>query len=129
MKKVILYIIIVLAALTFLYPFIWMVSASISPEKEIGGLILLPSYFTLDSYVQMMSKIPIGKAFINSMIVECSITIGVLIFGSIVGYALSKLEFKGRDTIFYLIIFTMTLPSFGLYPVEIVRLPSFPMAF
>ncbi|MGB5896012.1 MAG: carbohydrate ABC transporter permease, partial [Ignavibacteriaceae bacterium] len=36
--------------------------------------------------------------------------IGVLIFGSMVGYALSRLEFRGRNLIFYIIIFTMTLP-------------------
>lgn len=110
MKKIILYTFIVAAALTFLYPFIWMISASLSPEKEIGALYLFPSHFTLDSYVQMVSKIPIGKAFINSMIVACSITTGVLVFGSMVGYALSRLEFKGRNLIFYIIIFTMTLP-------------------
>lgn len=110
MKKVILYIIIVAAALAFLYPFIWMISASLAPENEIGGLYLFPSYFTLDSYIQMVSKIPIGKAFVNSMIVACSITVGVLVFGSMVGYALSRLEFKGRSLIFYIIIFTMTLP-------------------
>lgn len=110
MKKFILYLIILAAALTFLYPFIWMISASLAPEKEIGGLILFPSYFTLDSYIQMMAKIPIGKAFVNSLIVACSITLGVLVFGSMVGYALSKLEFTGRNLIFYIIIFTMTLP-------------------
>lgn len=110
MKKVILYTFIVAAALTFLYPFIWMISASLAPEKEIGELYLFPSYFTLDSYAQMVSKIPIGRAFVNSMIVACSITTGVLVFGSMVGYALSRLEFKGRNLIFYIIIFTMTLP-------------------
>ncbi len=58
----------------------------------------------------MLDKIPIGGAFFNSLIVASSITIGVLIFGSMIGYALSKLVFKGRDLIFYIIIFTMTLP-------------------
>ncbi len=58
----------------------------------------------------MVDKIPIGGAFINSLIVASSITIGVLVFGSMIGYALSKLDFKGRNLIFYIIIFTMTLP-------------------
>ncbi len=110
MKKIIQYIFITIAAVAFLYPFIWMIIASLAPEREIGSLYLLPSYFTFDSYEQMISKIPIGKAFINSLIVSGSITIGVLVFGSMVGYALSRMEFKGRDLIFYIIIFTMTLP-------------------
>lgn len=110
MKKAIFYIVLVIAALLFIYPFIWMVAASIAPENEIGNLTLLPSDFSIDSYIQMFAKIPIGRAFVNSMIVASSITLGVLVLGSMVGYALSKLEFKGRDLIFYVIIFTMTLP-------------------
>ncbi|MBU2493792.1 MAG: carbohydrate ABC transporter permease [Bacteroidetes bacterium] len=87
-----------------------MVISSLAPENEIANLTLLPSDFTLSSYSQMIDKIPIGKAFFNSMLVASSITIGVLVFGSMIGYALSRLEFKGRDLIFYIIIFTMTLP-------------------
>jgi len=87
-----------------------MVTASLSPENEIANLTLLPSDITLSAYSQMFEKIPIGRAFVNSMIVASSITIGVLVFGSMIGYALSRLEFKGRNLIFYIIIFTMTLP-------------------
>jgi ABC-type glycerol-3-phosphate transport system permease component len=58
----------------------------------------------------MFDKIPIGRALLNSILVASSVTAGVLIFGSMVGYALSRLEFKGRNLIFYIIIFTMTLP-------------------
>jgi len=60
--------------------------------------------------MQMIDKIPIASALFNSILVASSITIGVLVFGSMVGYALSRLEFKGRDVIFYIIIFTMTIP-------------------
>jgi len=84
--------------------------ASIAPENEIGNLTIIPSSLTLSSYSQMIDKIPISGAFINSLIVASSITIGVLVLGSMIGYALSKLVFKGRDLIFYIIIFTMTLP-------------------
>lgn len=84
--------------------------ASLAPENEISILTLLPSSVSINSYVQMVDKIPIGRSLINSLIVASSVTAGVLIFGSMIGYALSRLEFKGRNTIFYIIIFTMTLP-------------------
>jgi len=87
-----------------------MVMGSLAPENEISTLKLLPESITLSSYSQVVSKIPIGGSFINSLIVAGSITIGVLVFGSMIGYALSKLEFRGRNLIFYIIIFTMTLP-------------------
>ncbi len=110
LRKYFFYIFLGIGALTFLYPFIWMISASLAPENEIGNLIFLPSTISFGSFFQMFDKIPIGRAFLNSMLVSSSVTIGVLIFGSMVGYALSRLEFRGRDLIFYIIIFTMTLP-------------------
>jgi len=110
MKKTILYTVLILGSLIFLYPFIWMLSASVSPENEIGNLILLPSKINFNNYFIIFEKIPIAKAFINSLIVSGTITFGVLIFGSMVGYALSRLEFKGKNLIFYVIVFTMTLP-------------------
>ncbi|MDH7605563.1 MAG: carbohydrate ABC transporter permease [Melioribacter sp.] len=110
MKKTILYTVLILGSLIFLYPFIWMLSASVSPENEIGNLIFLPSKINFNNYLVILDKIPIAKAFINSLIVSGTITVGVLIFGSMVGYALSKLEFIGKNLIFYVIVFTMTLP-------------------
>lgn len=93
-----------------MYPFIWMVSATLAAESEIGKLVLLPSKLILSSYSQVFDKIPIDRAFFNSLFVTLSITTGVLVFGSMVGYSLSRLHFRGRIAIFYIIIFTMTLP-------------------
>jgi ABC-type glycerol-3-phosphate transport system permease component len=109
-KKILFYTALTLSAIVFVYPFYWMLMGSLSPENEISNLTLIPNSLTVNSYSQMLSKIPIGGSFINSLIVATSITIGVLVFGSMIGYALSKLEFKGKNLIFYIIIFTMTLP-------------------
>ena len=109
-KKIIIYIVLLLGALMFIYPFFWMMMASLAPESEIGTISFLPSSFSLKSYLLMFEKIPIGRSFINSLIVSILVTTGVLVFSSMVGYALSRLNFRGRDLIFYVIIFTMTLP-------------------
>lgn len=109
-KKALLYFVLIIGAIVFMYPFLWMIFASVSPEQEIGGLTLLPSAITFQNYLQVVAKVPILRSLINSLIVSLSITAGVLVFGSMVGYSLSKLRFRGREMIFYIIIFTMTLP-------------------
>ncbi len=83
-KKILIYTLLIIASLTFLYPFYWMVVASLAPESEIGSLTFLPSSFSWHSYTQMFSKIPIGKAFFNSMITATITTIGVITFSSMV---------------------------------------------
>ncbi|GAB4334573.1 MAG: carbohydrate ABC transporter permease [Calditrichia bacterium] len=110
MRKAIFYLFLLFGALMFMYPFLWMLSASLSPETEIGRLTFLPDTFTLHNYQQVFQKIPITRSFFNSVLVSLAVTLGVLVFGSMVGYALSRLRFRGRNLIFFVIIFTMTLP-------------------
>jgi len=104
------YFLLTLAALTFVYPFIWMLSASLSAESGLGDLTLLPEQFTWNNYVTVFTKIPLGRAFLNSAFVAIVTTGLVLVTGAMVGYALARYTFVGRDWIFYAIIFTMTLP-------------------
>lgn len=110
MKKILFYLFLLMATISFIYPFLWMISATIRPEAEIGQLGLIPSKIVLNSYRFVFEKIPILRAFGNSMIVSGSVTFGVLVFCSMIGYALSRLKFRGRDTIFTVILFTMVLP-------------------
>jgi multiple sugar transport system permease protein len=110
LKKAFIYLILLIGAAIFVYPFIWMLSASLSPESAISNLVILPSSASLNNYSQVLNKIPVARSLFNSLLVSLIITSGVIFFGSMVGYALSHLEFKGKNILFYIIIFTMTLP-------------------
>ncbi|NOZ74790.1 MAG: carbohydrate ABC transporter permease [FCB group bacterium] len=87
-----------------------MVSATFKPEIEIQSPNLIPSAFSVDSYRAVFNKIPIGRAFINSVFVSVCVTFSVLVLSSIVGYALSHLKFRGRELIFSIMLFTMMIP-------------------
>ncbi len=110
MKKTFIYIFLIVAVFSFIYPFFWMIMASLTPEKQIGGLVFFPDNITFDNYSAMFGKIPIGRSLLNSIFVSSVITFGVILIAAMVGYALAKTKFRGRNFIFYLIIFTMTLP-------------------
>jgi multiple sugar transport system permease protein len=110
LPKITLYLLLVGAALSFLYPFYWMILASLTPEAQIGELGLAPKELTWSNYTLMISKIPIWRSLFNSAIVASLATLGVLIFGTMTGYALAKMRFRGRNLLFFVIIFTMTLP-------------------
>jgi ABC-type glycerol-3-phosphate transport system permease component len=110
LQKLLLYAVLLIPALTFIYPFIWMIGASLAPESEIGKMNLWPSQPGLGNFRSMIEKIPIGQSLINSLIVATLITALVMLTGSMVGYALAKMRFRGRQIIFYIIVFTMSLP-------------------
>lgn len=109
-KEIFMYAALAAAAVTFIYPFIWMIGASLAPLHEIGNMTLWPSHPSLENFKTMISKIPIGRSLINSLLVAVFTTSLVMITGSTVGYALAKMQFKGRQLIFYVIVFTMSLP-------------------
>ncbi|MCF7740459.1 MAG: carbohydrate ABC transporter permease [Candidatus Marinimicrobia bacterium] len=119
MKKVLIYIGLAIGGFLFAYPFIWMISASLKPEIEIGHLSLWSQNFSLNNYKQVVEKIPIWRAFFNSIFVSLTTTASVIFFGSIVGYALARLKFIGRELIFNIILFTMVIPF------QIIMIPMY----
>lgn len=110
MKKALIYIALLAGVAIFGFPFVWMISATFKPELEIGELSLIPSEWTTESYRLVFETIPIGRAFLNSVLVVVAVTSSVLVFGSLTGYALAKLRWKGRESLFTVILFTMMVP-------------------
>jgi ABC-type glycerol-3-phosphate transport system permease component len=104
------YLLLSIAALSFIYPFIWMLSASLTPAHEIYDITLFPRHPSLKNLKLLISAIPIGRSLLNSTLVAFCTTVLVLVTGSTVGYALGRMRFRGRSMVFYVIIFTMSLP-------------------
>jgi multiple sugar transport system permease protein len=94
--RVALYLGLALAAITFIYPFLWMASITLKPPSEVGTLALWPDHITFDSYRTMWARAPFGRALFNSALVATTITLAVLVFGSMTAYAMARLHFRGR---------------------------------
>ena len=98
-QRVALYTILGVAALTFIYPFLWMASSTLKPPFEVGTLELIPDHPTLDNYRTMWARAPFGRALFNSALVATTITAAVLVFGSMTAYAMARLDFRGRPAL------------------------------
>ncbi len=104
------YVPLLLGVVVFGYPFVWMVAASLKPEMEITSLALWSSHFGLHNYAAVFHKIPVLRAFFNSVFVSLTVTGSVILFSSMAGYALAKLRFWGRTVVLAVILFTMMVP-------------------
>jgi len=109
-REGIVYMILIVAAISFIYPFIWMIGAAFAPMHEIEKMTIWPLHPDWNNFRSMIEKIPIGRSLVNSLLVAAITTSLVMVTGSTVGYALAKMHFKGRKLIFYVIVFTMSLP-------------------
>ena len=101
-----------------LIPLLWIIISSFKVEKEViqaGGFLYLPKTWTLDNFKELLSadnkQLPIYFWFVNSIIVSGSQTLLAVLIYSMAAYAYAKMHFKGRDVLFYTIMFLCSFPA------------------
>ncbi len=112
--SIILWIIAIVATILVLLPLAYMISASFTPESLVEQWPLLPwpKAFTFNDYKELFSEpdVFIGRWYINSIIISGSVTLLVLILSSVTAYGFARLQFPGRDWIFYICLSTLMVP-------------------
>ena len=108
------YAVLVVGAVLMLLPFEWMVVASLMAPNEIMArpLVWLPASLQFQNYARLAEAIPLGRMYLNSLIVTTAITVGILVSSSLAGYGFAKFEFPGRDVLFLLVLATIMIPFF-----------------
>ena len=104
-------------ALSWLYPFIWMTVSSLKPTAEIYTTGLFSGHLTLENYIFLFDNSnradkPFLRTLFNSLYVSFAITFCVTVTSMLVGYALAKTEFRGKNAFRNLLIVQMVFPVF-----------------
>ncbi|RIQ35776.1 carbohydrate ABC transporter permease [Jiangella rhizosphaerae] len=108
-----LYVVLAVGLLVMALPFVWMVLSSVKPEAEVRSIppTWLPETYTLENYRELFDRLSFPTYFFNSTVVAVVVTAGNLVFGSMLGYALAKLEFRGKRVVFALVLGTLMVPG------------------
>ena len=117
-----LYLVLITYTLITLLPFAWAFSSSFKSLAEISadGLSLMPKNFTLANYQTIFVQEPLfGRWLMNSAIVAVCITLLNLLFNSMAGYALARIQFPGNQVWFFLILAILMVPG------QVTLLPKF----
>jgi multiple sugar transport system permease protein len=111
-------------------PFLWMLQGSFRPNRELQEVppSWIPQHPTLDNYRYLFQVLDFPTFFFNSTVVAASITIGNLVFCSMLGYALAKLRFPGKRAIFALVLGTLMVPGVVLFVPLFVLVSNLGMA-
>lgn len=116
-KALLSYAFLVVGALAMIGPFLWMITASL---KEPGSIFSyqrpwwqdwIPTQFVWQNYVQAWNAVPFARFYLNSIFVSIAITIGQVVTSAFAAYAFARLEFPGRDKIFFAYLATMMVPG------------------
>ena len=108
-----LYVVLTVGLVAVVTPFVWMALGSFKSEGELrrSPPTWWPQTGSWDNYTQLFSQFGFGKYFFNSTVVAVTVTIGNLLFCSMLGYALAMLEFKGKRALFVLVMVTLLIPG------------------
>jgi multiple sugar transport system permease protein len=94
-------------------PFVWMVVSSFKPEAEVRAVppTWWPETVTTANYSQLFTQLDFPTYFMNSAIVAVAVAVGNMVFCSMLGYALAKLDFPGKKALFIVVLGTLMVPG------------------
>jgi multiple sugar transport system permease protein len=101
----------VIGAFVFLFPFYYMVIGSLQkdPDTSLAGAVPTQGV-TLDNYVQINERVDLARSLVNSGIFTGGVLLLTVVFGVLTGYALARLHFRGRGSLFAVMLLVQIVP-------------------
>jgi multiple sugar transport system permease protein len=108
-----IYLLLTLGILLMVGPFLWMLLGSLKPQPEflVSPPTFLPKAPTTDNYDRLFSQLDFPRFFFNSSLVALVVTAGNVLFCPMLGYALAKLQWRGKRVIMGLVLATLMVPA------------------
>ncbi|WP_256041563.1 carbohydrate ABC transporter permease [Cryobacterium sp. SO1] len=112
--------ILAIGAIITAFPFIWMLTASVKPQRESTDLppSVLPKEPTFEYYRVLFTELDFGRYLVNTLAVVAIGMVGLLLM-AMAGYAFAKFEFRGKRWMFFLVLATM------MVPIQVTMIPTY----
>ncbi len=110
-----------LMSIPFVFPFWWMATSSFKTYKEIFAFppTLFPENWHWENFVTAFTHQPFARQYANSLYISTIVTLGVLILSSLSGYAFARINFKGKNTLFIILLSSLMMP------LEVTIIPNY----
>lgn len=105
------YTVLIVGAITALYPFFWMITASLMTNAEIAAGSLFPKTPLLENYPLAWERANFTQFMVNSARITVIRIVGLLIFTIPAAYAFARMQFYGRNTLFAIMLATIMIPE------------------
>ncbi len=114
-------IILAVLALVFIVPFVWMTLSSLKVPAELFVVPMqwLPKKAQWHNYVRIFNEFPFLQDFRNTMVLVVFNVIGSVLSNTLIAYGFAKIDWKGREALFYVVLATLILPF------QVVMIPLF----
>lgn len=108
-------------SLLMVLPFLWMITTALKGQQEVYQYppTFLPEEIHWENFSHVLTTVPFGRFYLNSIIVTVIITTSQVITSVLAGYVFARIAFPGRNLIFYLYLATLIIPN------QVTMLPLF----
>ena len=106
------YAFLIIVAVVLLFPFYWMIISSLKTldEYRLSVPTLFPETIVLGNYAEAFTQANLGRLFLNTVYVGLVSTVFSLVITVLSAFAFARLEFKGKNTLFAVLLATMMIP-------------------
>ncbi len=101
----------IVVSLISAFPVLWMITSSFKTRDTVTDGKLIPTDVTFSNFVDVFTDVPFARYLWNSFFVSATVTLVALLFHSMAAYALARLRFPGRETIFMAIFSTLLITA------------------
>lgn len=115
------YVVLTIISVTFIIPFVWLIRSALMDLSQIFVMPpeWIPKPFRWDNFTRAFTVLPFGTFFLNTLIIVISTLIGTVLTSTIAAFGFSRIQWKGRDIVFAILLSSMMLPS------AVTMIPSF----
>ncbi|TYB71312.1 carbohydrate ABC transporter permease [Nonomuraea sp. PA05] len=112
-RQVVTFVLLLVLGGLWVYPFVWLVSASLKTSSEIfgSGLGLLPEQPVWENYARAWSEVGFAGYFVNTLVITVGTVLLVVVRSALAGYVLGRYDFIGKKFLIGLFLVTFFLPE------------------
>ena len=112
-RTVVLYFLMAAIGLTFLFPFLWMLSTALKDPTQVFAQppVWVPNPVKLDNFYKAVTQVPTLRYLRNTLIITLVPMVAIVLTSSCVAFSFARLEWRGRGLLFAILLSTMMLPG------------------
>lgn len=115
-KDTLVHLFLIIVSLTCLFPLLWMVGSSLKTQQTIfSDMSIIPKNPMWSNFYEAWTKGGFGIYFLNSLFYTVTVVFGIVLISSLAAFAFSRLQFPGRNLIFYIFLAAMMIPLPGSF--------------
>ncbi len=115
-KDSLIHLFLIAVAVTCLFPLLWMIGSALKTQQTVfSDMSIIPSHPVWSNFYHAWTKGNFGMYFLNSIFYTVTVVFGIVIVSSLAAFAFSRLQFPGKNVIFYMFLVAMMIPLPGSF--------------